>query len=478
MKCKVFYFNLFLILLLFVNVKLTYANENEIKIAPPINVRVEDTPADNGVQLDIYWEASPTEDIEGYTISRTLEDKFPDIIEQLANNKSTSWNLRRLKAMLILSINRLDTKQRHQIRILLPKRQGLQAFTNNLDEYWSDDREEILNILQNKDFVSIIESVLYEEEELSYADSDELSWEDSDDAIESRLHFTYTVYAMRGDDTSEPIRTESLSAQDDWIDKSKIVTAIPVIAFTLTLIWYVIRAKRGDELYVRPITGIQEVDNAIGRATEMGRPILFIPGLSTISDVATIAGLTILGRVAQKAAEYDTPIFVPVCDIIVLPVAQEIVKGAYMSAGRPDGYNSDSVFFITFSQFAYVAGVCGLMAREKPAANFYMGMFWAESLIMTEKGNQEGSIQIAGTDADTQLPFFITTCDYTLIGEELYAASAYLAREPLLLGTLKAQDVGKLAIVASIILGTIIATLSVFSKAEILTSLLDIFPKM
>ena len=176
MKCKVFYFNLFLILLLFVNVKLTYANENEIKIAPPINVRVEDTPADNGVQLDIYWEASPTEDIEGYTISRTLEDKFPDIIEQLANNKSTSWNLRRLKAMLILSINRLDTKQRHQIRILLPKRQGLQAFTNNLDEYWSDDREEILNILQNKDFVSIIESVLYEEEELSYADSDELSW--------------------------------------------------------------------------------------------------------------------------------------------------------------------------------------------------------------------------------------------------------------------------------------------------------------
>jgi len=65
------------------------------------------------------------------------------------------------------------------------------------------------------------------------------------------------------------------------------------------------------------------------------------------------------------------------------------------------------------------------MLREKPAANFFMGMFYAESLILAETGNRTGAIQIAGTDADTQLPFFITACDYTLMGEELYAASAY-----------------------------------------------------
>ena len=69
-----------------------------------------------------------------------------------------------------------------------------------------------------------------------------------------------------------------------------------------------------------------------------------------------------------------------------------------------------------------------------------MGYFSAEALLMTETGNQVGAVQIAGTDAVTQIPFFITTCDYTLIGEELYAASAYLNREPMLLGTLKAQD--------------------------------------
>ena len=108
--------------------------------------------------------------------------------------------------------------------------------------------------------------------------------------------------------------------------------------------------------------------------------------------------------------------------------------------------------------FAFVAGVNGIMLREKTATNFYMGMFWAEALIMTETGSGTGAIQIAGTDAVTQIPFFITTCDYTLIGEELYAASAYLAREPLMLGTLKGQDYMKLLIIIFIVIGTFLST--------------------
>ncbi|MDP8219957.1 MAG: hypothetical protein P9X26_01310, partial [Candidatus Stygibacter frigidus] len=222
------------------------------------------------------------------------------------------------------------------------------------------------------------------------------------------------------------------------------------------LVYVMIKKARTSDLYIRPIAGIEEIDNAIGRATEMGRPILFVPGLSSIQDVATLAGLSILGRVAKKAAEYDTKILCPVRDYIVLPIAQEIIKEAHYEAGRPDSYDKNSAFFITTAQFAFVAGVNGIMLREKTATNFYMGMFWAEALIMTETGSGTGAIQIAGTDAVTQIPFFITTCDYTLIGEELYAASAYLAREPLMLGTLKGQDYLKLIITIFIVVGTVL----------------------
>jgi len=216
-------------------------------------------------------------------------------------------------------------------------------------------------------------------------------------------------------------------------------------------------------MYLRPIAGIEAIDEAIGRATEMGKPILYVPGLSTISDVATIASLTILGRVAKKIAQYQTPLMVPNCDPIVYTVATEAVKQAYMEAGRPDAYDEDSVFFMTTSQFAFVAGVNGIMMRERPATNFYLGMFWAESLLLAETGSLSGAIQIAGTDAVTQLPFFITTCDYTLIGEELYAASAYLGREPRQLGAVKGQDACKSIVMVLIILGLILNAISMLT---------------
>ncbi len=244
----------------------------------------------------------------------------------------------------------------------------------------------------------------------------------------------------------------------NWFDTEKFPMLIATLLFGALVFIMIGKARKGEDLYIRPIAGIHEIDNAIGRATEMGKPILFVPGLSGISDVATLAALAILGRVAKKAAEYDTKILVPCKDYIVLPIAQEVVREAHYEAGRPDTFEKDSVFFITTSQFAFVAGVNGVMIREKTATNFYMGMFFAESLIMTETGSSTGAIQISGTDAVTQIPFFITTCDYTLIGEELYAAAAYLARQPLMLGTLKAQDYFKFFILFFIILGSFSAT--------------------
>ncbi|MBN2620621.1 hypothetical protein JXB22_05955, partial [candidate division WOR-3 bacterium] len=174
-----------------------------------------------------------------------------------------------------------------------------------------------------------------------------------------------------------------------------------------------------------------------------------------------IASLNILSRVAKKTAEYNTTLLVPNRDPVVFTVAQEIVKQAYMDAGRPDGYNADNVYFITGNQFAYVGAVCGTMVREKPATNLFLGYFWAESLLLAETGAATGAIQIAGTDSVFQLPFFITACDYTLIGEELYAASAYLSRDPLLLSTLKGQDWGKMLILTILIIASILILLGI-----------------
>ena len=282
----------------------------------------------------------------------------------------------------------------------------------------------------------------------------------TDEETRDGVKYQYRVAAVK--DTimvySEPSNYVQSSSQ--WFNTDRINVLVFATLFIFLILWFTSRAKKGMSLFIRKIAGLDAVEEAVGRATEMGRPILYIPGLSTMADVATIAGLNILGEVAKKTAQYDTKIIVPNRDPIVYTVAREVVKESYTQVGRPDAFNPDSVFFVTDSQFAFAAAVDGIMTREKPATNFFMGYFWAESLIIAETGASTGAIQIAGSDAVMQLPFFITACDYTLIGEELYAASAYLSREPLLLGALKGQDYGKAVIIGVLLAATLLALIA------------------
>jgi len=251
----------------------------------------------------------------------------------------------------------------------------------------------------------------------------------------------------------------SITGRTNWFDSSYSAALVFAVLFTVAVVFSIFRARRHPNLFIRKIAGLEAVDEAIGRGTEMGRPVLFVHGLSGVGDIAVLASLNILGRVARQIATYDSRVIVANSDPIVYSISQEVVREGCMEAGRPDVYNPDDIFICATSQFPFVAAVAGIMSREKPAANLFMGYFYAEALILAEAGASTGAIQIAGTDAFTQLPFFVTTCDYTLMGEELYAASAYLSREPKLLGTLKAQDIGKVFVAALIILGAILTFL-------------------
>jgi hypothetical protein len=262
-------------------------------------------------------------------------------------------------------------------------------------------------------------------------------------------------------------RTVFLHPEGEWFDTTKYATLIATILMGIFVVIALNQARHKD-LYIRPIAGLEELDNAVGRATEMGRPVLFVPGWGSLGDPDTVATMMILNRIARKTAEYDIRLISPQVDYLVLPLAQEMVKNAYDEVGRPDAYNQDDIFFVSDVQFAFSAAVNGIIVREKVATVFYMGYFFAEALLMTETGNQAGAVQIAGTDAITQIPFFITTCDYTLIGEEFYATSAYLSRNPDLVGMLKSEDYFKIILVILAIIGVVLSSLGINTLLQFL----------
>jgi hypothetical protein len=304
----------------------------------------------------------------------------------------------------------------------------------------------------------------------------------TDTDIEDNKEYFYRIDVVSRDgQVASATMAEPVVSRPQWFHSGRIPILAFILIYGILVILYIELAKKDKDMFIRRIAGLDAIDEAVGRSTEMGKPILYSFGIGYLTDVATIASLSILRRVAKRAAEYETRILVPNYDPIVMTAAQETVKQGFVEAGRPDLYNANDITFLTQDQFGYAAGVDGIMLREQPGTVFLQGVFYAEALILAETAHSVGAIQIAGTDRATQLPFFVAACDYTLIGEELFAASAYLDRDPQLMGSLKSEDLAKLiivlAMVAAAVVGTTGAVLSFISGVET-NFFTDLFEKL
>lgn len=232
---------------------------------------------------------------------------------------------------------------------------------------------------------------------------------------------------------------------------------VVLFLFSAIIVYMVVAAQKGRQFFIRRIPGLTAVDEAVGRATEMGRPILMSVGMGGI-DIVTLQALAICANIAQTAAKFGNRVVVPLRDSALIPVAEDAISNAYASVGRSDVYSPDDVRFLSSDQFAYAAGVAGIINRDRVAATFFFGTFFAEALIMAENANQVGAIQVAGTPSTTQIPFFIAACDYVIIGDEFYAATAYLTRQPTLLGSMVGQDRVKGILLVLFLLGATLLT--------------------
>lgn len=274
-------------------------------------------------------------------------------------------------------------------------------------------------------------------------------------AVPSRNDYWFALFAVPAQGEPRAVaQVGPVHASASLFDNQRYALLALLALTSIALFYFVQRARRdGHKMFIRRIPGIDALEEAIGRATEMGRPVLYVPGVEETLSTQTIATVLVLGHVAERVARYGAKLRVSVNFPMTLPLAQEAVKQGYLSAGRPDAYNANDVQWISSEQFAFTAGTNGIILRERPATNIYLGRFYAESLILAETGFIHRAIQIAGTAEIPQLPFFVAACDYTLIGEELYAMSAYLSRQPALLGTLKGGDVVKMAALALLLIG-------------------------
>lgn len=236
---------------------------------------------------------------------------------------------------------------------------------------------------------------------------------------------------------------------------------LALLVLCTVVIYEVLRARRADHpIEIRRIAGLDALEEVVGRATETGRPIHFTTGITEIqSETARVlGGLELMTWTARLVAKYNTQMIVSVCKPSTYAITREIMSNTFAQAGHPEMFREDMVRFLASDQFAYATSAANIMQQERVAGNIMVGAFGGEAILLAESGNHAGAIQIAGDTNVNQIPFFVAACDYTLLGEEIFAAGAALGNNRDVLGSLQAQDLGKLIAAVMIIVGALLAT--------------------
>jgi hypothetical protein len=289
---------------------------------------------------------------------------------------------------------------------------------------------------------------------------------------EAGIPFYYKVAAEEGEQTGPSPPVGPVTSTYQWINWDRWNHLLLGLLLCGAVVFFIRIGQRG-QLRFRRLPGVDAMEKAIAQAAETGRPIFFVTGSEDLNEIQTIAGLNVLEQVSRRMVAREADLRVPQFHSLVMAASDDTLYYAYAGAGRPEGYDRDDAFYVSDEQFGFVAGVAGLMCREEPIACFYFGSFYAESLALTEVGQTIGAVQVAGTAERAQIPFLLTACDHVLIGEEMFAAAAYLSRDPRQLGALRGQDFGKLLAIGAIAVGCVLATLTSLIDSNILAMLRD-----
>ncbi len=239
-----------------------------------------------------------------------------------------------------------------------------------------------------------------------------------------------------------------------------------ILLFMVGAIFYAImRAKSGKLPKIRSIAALDALEEGVGRAVEMGRPVHFFlaaeGGLfSGTGASAAFAALAVLSQVSKLTASKDAGFICSCNNPEVSALAVDVSRAAYASEGKMDSFKPEEMVRY-FASVGYKEAISGYLMREKPAASIMMGDISNEAVLLADVSSIAGCLSIAGCQRNTQAPFLVALCDYVMVGEELLVAGAYLTKDPLVLGSIQGQDMAKLLMIGMAIAGATLATFKI-----------------
>lgn len=240
------------------------------------------------------------------------------------------------------------------------------------------------------------------------------------------------------------------------------LAALFLLLFATLIYYHTSRLRNGYKPQFRPIRGYELITGLTGRAIETERTLHLSLGVGSLDNhttADTLAGLAILEYLAKKAAVTGVSPTVSMADPMAMLYAQNTMRVAH--GDNPDSAEEAyrQIRWVAPQPTAYAAGVMNLTNLDNTEANVMVGNFGEEYLLMGEAANRQQSAHIGGTSNPNALAYVYASAEEALMGEEIYAAGAYLSQRRSHQASLMAQDAMRWFIVCAIFVGVLMSSL-------------------
>jgi hypothetical protein len=229
------------------------------------------------------------------------------------------------------------------------------------------------------------------------------------------------------------------------------ILIVAVILFVALTLW-----RRRSPAAFRVIEAYERLNRSVGLAVENGTRLHISLGrgnLLTARGGSALAALAMLRRLAERTSVSDRPPVVTSGDASLAILSQDTLQSGYRAAGAEDQYRFSTGRLTGLTPFAYAAGSLPVIHDENVTANIILGDLGAESALLVEAAERQNTGLIAASDNLSAQSVFYAAAQEPLIGEELFAAGAYVGAGASHDASLNVQDILRWLIILAIIIG-------------------------